>query len=75
MQTEQDGIERRESKDVFGWKQGGRKRRRRCYNFVFHGCGTSHPTSFRSVLRTKLYLNDSKAIIRKILLNRKEASS
>ncbi|KAM2613445.1 hypothetical protein TB2_033279 [Malus domestica] len=29
------------SKDALGWKQEGRRRRRRCYNFMFHGCGTS----------------------------------
>ncbi|RXH97455.1 hypothetical protein DVH24_007801 [Malus domestica] len=45
--TKQDGTERRGSKDALRWKQGGR-RRRRCYNFVFHGCGMN-----RSRGRTK----------------------
>ncbi|CAN6554566.1 unnamed protein product [Malus baccata var. baccata] len=38
--TGRDGMEWRGSKDALGWKQGER-RRRRCYNFVFYGCGTS----------------------------------
>ncbi|RXI02370.1 hypothetical protein DVH24_030299 [Malus domestica] len=45
------------SKDALGWKQEGRRRRQRCYNFMFHGCGTSR---FRervlvtSVVRTRM---------------------
>ncbi|RXH84525.1 hypothetical protein DVH24_032809 [Malus domestica] len=42
-----DGTERRGSKDPLGWKQGGRRRRRRDYNFVFHGCGTSRSRGVR----------------------------
>ncbi|KAB2629499.1 UDP-glycosyltransferase 85A5-like [Pyrus ussuriensis x Pyrus communis] len=40
-------MERSGSKDAFGWKQGGRRRRRRGYNFVFHGCGTSRSRGVR----------------------------
>ncbi|RXH88654.1 hypothetical protein DVH24_000253 [Malus domestica] len=45
--TGQDGTERRGSKDTLGWKQGGRRRRRRGYNFVFHGYETSHSRGVR----------------------------
>ncbi|KAB2615758.1 UDP-glycosyltransferase 85A5-like [Pyrus ussuriensis x Pyrus communis] len=45
--TGQDGTERSKSKDALGWKQGGRRRRRRCYNFVYHRCGTSHSRGVR----------------------------
>ncbi|KAB2619939.1 UDP-glycosyltransferase 85A5-like [Pyrus ussuriensis x Pyrus communis] len=45
--TGQDGTERSGSKDALGWKQGGRRRRRRGYNFVFHGCGTSRSRGLR----------------------------
>ncbi|XP_028961088.1 uncharacterized protein [Malus domestica] len=37
-----DGTERRWSKDALRWKQGGRKRKQRGYNFVFHEYGNSH---------------------------------
>ncbi|CAN6547633.1 unnamed protein product [Malus baccata var. baccata] len=46
-ETGQDGTERRGSKDALGWEQGGRRRRRRGYNFVFHGCGTSRSRGVR----------------------------
>ncbi|KAM1992095.1 hypothetical protein ACFX15_033136 [Malus domestica] len=42
------------SKDALGWKQEGRRRRQRCYNFMFHGCGTSR---FRERGRTKIHQN------------------
>ncbi|RXI02890.1 hypothetical protein DVH24_002968 [Malus domestica] len=48
-----DGIRKRDetewrgSKDALGWKQRGRRRRRRCYDFVFHGCGTSRSREVR----------------------------
>ncbi|XP_070672555.1 uncharacterized protein [Malus domestica] len=34
--TGRDGMEQRGSKDALRWKQGGRRRRMRGYNFVFH---------------------------------------
>ncbi|CAN6709406.1 unnamed protein product [Malus baccata var. baccata] len=45
--TRQDGTERRGSKDALEWKQGGRRRRLRGYNFVFHGCGTNRSRGLR----------------------------
>ncbi|RXI06813.1 hypothetical protein DVH24_025949 [Malus domestica] len=40
-ETRWDGTKWKESKDALQWKQGGRRRRQRCYNFVFHECETS----------------------------------
>ncbi|KAB2615288.1 S ribonuclease [Pyrus ussuriensis x Pyrus communis] len=45
--TGRDGTERSGSKDALEWKQGGRRRRQRGYNFVFHGCGTSRSRGVR----------------------------
>ncbi|RXH99088.1 hypothetical protein DVH24_011413 [Malus domestica] len=59
--TGQDEIEWRESKDVLGWKQGGRRMRRRGYNFVFHGYGTSRS---RGVVARNFTKNSSRGTAR-----------
>ncbi|RXI02227.1 hypothetical protein DVH24_026757 [Malus domestica] len=43
--TGQDGTEREQN--ALRWKQGGRRRRRRGYNFVFHECGMSRSMGVR----------------------------